>query len=299
MGKSKKSSSRKKKKTRKNKTVRLNCSPQENPNSFSCYTNDNLTNMRDLWNEKHAHQRIVSTKPKKIWEFLKHKYETSCKRESCWIRHIAHQRQSENDLFAAFAPQSPNSWKENPNEWLSNFDIQKVMKQYEKRYKCFEFIGPSPIDFDTVLDDGKCVWVNLCKFNLQEQFNRKKTKIGFIFNTDKHDKGGSHWVSLFLNLRSNKIFYYDSVGARIPPQIKVFVDRVTKEGEKLKKPIHLTFDENYPVEHQKGNTECGMYSLYFIVHMLEDKINGEYLKTHHIPDKYIEGFRQIYYNPEL
>jgi hypothetical protein len=30
--------------------------------------------------------------------------------------------------------------------------------------------------------------------------------------------------------------------------------------------------------------------------MLEDKITGHYLKTHILKDKYMEGFRKIYYN---
>ena len=291
------------KNTRKNKGATkshpISCSPQENPNSFSCYTNNNLLYMRKMWNEKHPSQYVKTLNPKKIWFFFKRKYETSCNRESCWIKHIATQHQSEKELAAAFAPKSPDSWKKNPNEWLSNFDIQKVMKQYEKRYKCFEFIGPSPIDFDTVLQDGKCVWVNLCKFSVQEQLNKNKKKIGFIFNTDTHDKGGSHWVSLFINLRTGKIFFFDSVGTRCPIQIKEFVKRVIGQGKRLDSPIHFTFDENHPVSHQKSNTECGMYSLYFIIHMLEDKVTSKYLKTHRIPDRYITQFRKIYYNPDL
>jgi len=36
--------------------------------------------------------------------------------------------------------------------------------------------------------------------------------------------------------------------------------------------------------------------LFFIVHMLEDKITSNYLKTHKLKDNYIEQFRKIYYN---
>ena len=42
------------------------------------------------------------------------------------------------------------------------------MKQYENTYKCFEFIGPSPIDYDQHLSYGECVWEELCKFSLKE-----------------------------------------------------------------------------------------------------------------------------------
>ena len=71
---------------------------------------------------------------------------------------------------------------------------------------------------------------------------------------------------------------------------------VIEQGKKLTKPIHFKYDENYPVEHQYGNTECGIYSIFFIIHMLKDKITGYYLKTHVLKDKYIEQFRNIYFN---
>jgi hypothetical protein len=63
--------------------------------------------------------------------------------------------------------------------------------------------------------------------------------------------------------------------------------------------ILFTFDENHPVEHQYGNSQCGIYSIFFIVHMLEDKITDHYLKTHLLKDEYIAKFRKIYFNDSL
>jgi hypothetical protein len=191
------------------------------------------------------------------------------------------------------------SWQKNPTEWLSNTDISRVMDQYTRRYKCFEFIGPAPIDFDTKITTTNCVWPELCNFNLNKQIERGKTKIGIIFNTDPHDKGGEHWVSLFINLKKLQIFYFDSVGTKVPSQILDFVKRIQEQGRNMDPPIILTFDQNYPVEHQYGNTECGMYSLFFITHMLEDKITSTYLKTHILKDKYMQKFRKIFFNESL
>ena len=42
----------------------------------------------------------------------------------------------------------------------------QIMKQYEKEYPSFRFIGPSPIDYDAHEYNGECVWEELCKFNL-------------------------------------------------------------------------------------------------------------------------------------
>ena len=77
------------------------------------------------------------------------------------------------------------------------------------------------------------------------------------------------------------------------------VKRIIDQGNNLKPKIKFNFDSNEGIEHQYGNTECGMYSLYFIVHMLEDKITSHYLKTHVLKDKYMEKFRKIYFNNSL
>ena len=73
-----------------------------------------------------------------------------------------------------------------------------------------------------------------------------------------------------------------------------FVKTVISQGKGL--GIDFKFDQNYPVEHQYGNTECGIYSIFFIAHMLEDTINEQYLKTHVLHDKYMSKFRKIYFN---
>lgn len=279
--------------------VKLNCSPENKDKEYTCYSDSDLKKLKDTWNARHPDRPIKSTNSKEIWIQLKEYYATICNKESCWIRQMTKNTKMEKELLDAFAPESPKEWKKNPNEWLSSIDILEVMNQYEKKYKCFEFLGPSPIDYDTHKLQGECVWEELCHFNLENQIKKGKTKIGVIFNLDPHYKGGSHWVSLFINVKKKTIFYFDSAGESIPNQIKKFVNDVSSQGKKLAHPIDFKFDQNYPVEHQYGNTECGVYSLFFIVHMLEDKINEHYLKTHILKDKYMEKFRKVYFNVEL
>ena len=36
------------------------------------------------------------------------------------------------------------------------------MKQYEKKYNNFRFLGPSPINYDYLIYDNECVWNELC-----------------------------------------------------------------------------------------------------------------------------------------
>ena len=222
-----------------------------------------------------------------------------CNKESCWLKQKDEFGNLDENFKDSFAPESPYEWKKNPNEWLSSVDIIKVMKQYEKAYKCFDFIGPSPIDFDKKKIYGECVWEELCNFNLKQQIKEGKTKIGIIFNTDTHDKPGKHWISMFINIKKGKIFFFDSVGRTAPDEIKQFVERVKLQGKDYSPKINFTYDENHPVEHQYGNTECGIYSIFFIAHMLEDKLTEHYLKTHILKDRYMEKFRKIYFNEQL
>jgi hypothetical protein len=263
---------------------------------FTCYTEDDLYKLRNLWNVRHPDAQIKSNDLKTIWTLLQKNLQNVCSKESCWLNQKFVDDKSSKDLTSSFAPMAPASWKRKPNEWLSSTDILKVMKQYEKAYKCFEFMGPSPIDYDTKQMYGECVWQELCEFNLQEQINKGKTKIGVSFNLDPHDKGGSHWVSMFINIKKHTIFYFDSAGEKIPPQIMKFANTIITQGKSL--GMNFTFDQNHPVEHQYGNTECGIYSLFFIVHMLEDKITSHYLKTHILKDKYMEKFRKVYFNQD-
>jgi hypothetical protein len=283
------------------KMKKLNCSPKNKyeKNNFSCYTDKSLFKLRDLWNARHPDVKIKTNNPKEIHNLLSNYLSDVCNRESCWLKQKDEFGNIDEDFKNSFAPESPSEWKKNPNEWLSSVDIIKVMKQYEKAYKCFDFIGPSPIDFDTKKLYGECVWEELCNLNLEELKRKGKTKIGIIFNTDPHNKQGEHWISMFINIKKGKIFFFDSVGNKAPPQVKVLANRIIEQGLKLNPKIVLKYDENHPVEHQYGNTECGIYSIFFIVHMLEDKMTEHYLKTHILKDEYMKNFRKIYFNEEL
>jgi hypothetical protein len=257
--------------------------------------------MKVLWNKRHVDNKILGTTTvKETWDSLRGKLQNVCNKESCWLTQKFAKKGMQSELETAFAPSAPEKWKKNPTEWLSSNDIMSVMKQYESKYKCFDFIGPSPIDFDTRKVYGECVWEELCHFDLQKQIENKKTKIGIIFNLDPHYKGGSHWVSLFIDISKGTAFYFDSVGKTAPPQIKKFVSELKRQGLQYKEnSINFTYDENHPKEHQMKDTECGIYSLYFLIHLLEGTHDTDYFKTNTISDKCVQRFRKVYFNESL
>ena len=280
---------------------KINCSPKpkDELNEFSCYTNESLIHLRDRWNARHPDVKITSNSPKEIHKQLSDYLKDICNNEACWLRQNGAFGKLESELSESFAPESPPEWKKNPNEWLSSTDIMKVMKQYEKAYKNFDFIGPSPIDFDTRKLYGECVWEELCNFNLEKLIKEGKTKIGMVFNTDPHNKPGQHWISMFIDIKKKKIFFFDSTGDPAPQEIENLINRIKEQGVNLKPKIIFKVDSNEGIEHQYGNTECGIYSIYFIVHMLENKMTEHYLKTHILKDEYMEKFRHIYFNDSL
>ncbi len=276
---------------------KLRCRPDPNKKKgedFTCYNDEDMYKLRDLWNIRHPDATIETDNVADIWRKMESNLQNVCSNESCWLKQNFVDKKDRKTLVEAFAPTAPKSWKKKPNEWLSSTEIIDVMRQYEKAYKCFQFMGPSPIDYDTRKLYGECIWQELCQFNLKEQLKKGKKKFGIIFNLDPHYMPGSHWVSLFINTKKKQIYYFDSAGEKVPERIKKFADTIIQQGKAC--GISFRFDQNYPVEHQYGDTECGIYSIYFIVHMLEDKINDHYLKTHILKDEYIEKFRKVYFN---
>lgn len=272
------------------------CSIGRDNKTGTCYTNEALIKLRTFWNARHPDQKITSNDPRTIWESLNKNLSGTCHNESCWLRQKFIDEKVAKELRNyTFAPEAPNSWSKNPSEWLSSTDIEKVMRQYEKAYPCFEFLGPSPIDYDAHVEYGECVWEELCKFNLKSFVKRGKFKIGVIFNLDKHYQPGSHWVSLFINLKKGYIFYFDSTGEPEPIEVKKLVNMVQRQAKELGMG-ELRFVVNDRV-HQKGNNECGMYSLYAIATQLKDQRNPEtFLKGGEITDQSMHSLRNKYFN---
>jgi len=288
--KKKKRSQRKKGITRKDK-----CAPKKNGErlEFTCYTKKALNDMKDLWNARHPDGKIISTQPRAIWEALGDNMKNTCNRESCWMK----QKWVSNKLDKkiqknTFAPTQPSVWKKKPNEWLTSIDILNVMKQYEDKHDDFEFLGPSPIDFDSHKMRGECVWDELCKFSLKNQKESGKTKIGIIFNLDPHDKPGSHWVAMFINMDKKEIYYFDSYGDRTPSKIKTLAKRVQEESKRLGKKYKFLVNRR---RHQYGDSECGMYCLHFVIELTEGTSFQKFQNVR-FTDKLMTRLRNIYFN---
>ena len=289
----KKKRKKRKKMTRKN----LHCSPKNKEEflDFSCYKPDMLYKMKSIWNKRHPSMEIKTNNLKEIWDTLGNYLQNSCRNEACWMKtNLFKSNFTDKEIKSIFAPKQPREWKKNPNEWLSSIEILELMKQYEEAYKCFQFIGPTPIDFDEHISHGQCVWNDLCNFDLQEKINKGINKIGIIFNLDPHDKPGSHWTCMFINFKLKKIYYFDSYGDDLTPKRVIkLANRIQEQSKKIGKEYKFLINKK---RHQYTRSECGMYCLFFIIQMLKDVPFSRFNRK--VSDKHMRKLRNIYFNKD-
>lgn len=253
------------------------CAPSKTVKKYSCYNDDDLQKLKQKYNKTYR-KKIRAKSPYLIWKGL---HRLKCPTESCFSTKL-------NMHTTRFAPKSPREWIKKPTAWLSSDDITKVLRQYEVAYPEFKYIGPSPSDF-YFRENGTCVWEELCKFNVHE-ISKTKKKVGIVFNLDIHSGGGTHWIGIFMDLTSKKMYYFDSTGSSIhsEPHIHKFYEKVKEQD-----PSYLLIENK--VEHQKGNTECGMYTLFFIIVMLQSG-KFSYFQKNVFPDKSMVTLRKKLFN---
>lgn len=274
----------------------------------SCLTPGAVQKLKTYFNQAHPTHAIHSSDPFHIWQDLHSRLGRSCRgNERCWLNVVPGKEERKRLEDASFVTKMPHEWRDDPDAWLSNYDIKDVLKDYEEAYPDFVLLGPTTIDFDSVKKrDRTCVDEDLCHFQLHRLWKQGKRRIGVVFNTDVSTGSGKHWISLFIDLRDKFMMFFDSTGNKVRPQIRKFMQKVKRQARHL--GIYLKEYDNHGVEHQMGDTECGMYSLFFIITMLlgqtdfhKRPMNARekldlFLKDFNIPDKYMQKYREIYFD---
>ena len=198
------------------------------------------------------------------------------------------------ELRTHLRPRRPKAWDTDPDAWLDNYNILSVMKQYQEAYPWFHFMGVYPIDFsapDPYKKDGKCLHRDICDLNLQTEYKKGIRGIGIIFNLDPHFKGGSHWVGLYINIKNIKkpyISYYDSYGYDTPPLIARLMRSFTLQNSSTE----LGFNAR---RFQYGGSECGMFSMYFIICMINGISFKDFCKDA-VNDNFMLQLRKILFS---
>ncbi len=263
------------------------CSPKHSNNGHTCYTLKHLLSIAKAINHN-SHKHIdLKLNKYKLWNAIRQTLSDKCsdKQEWCWIDHDLVKHATDTDslsLHKAFRPTGPLS----KDSWLSTNNILSVMKQYEEIYTDFVFFGPVPIDF-------KNVSKQVANINIKKLISQGIHYIGLVFNTDPSHLPGKHWISMFINLHSHQINYFDSNPVILPDEINDLINHLAKQFELLG---HTPIININTVRHQFGKSECGTYAIFFITQSLKG-ITFHNIVNNIIKDQQMHMFRHTLFRP--
>lgn len=297
------------------------CAPNKEYTNNSCFSYESLIEIAKNYNKKNNNNKIdINLSKEDLVKELEIRLSDKCSDQICWLRHeiVKELRNKDINLYT-FRPIGPNK----QYEWLNTININEVIDQYHKLYPEFLYLGAVPSDFEDIHILG------ISNLNFDELRKNNKYKIGLVINLDEHYKSGSHWVGLFFNLKEYQIYYFDSVGKPPIKRIKLFINKIIKYFyyKKFNNHLHInnlldkltkfiknknTADElnKYNIiynniisnidikynniQHQYKNSECGVYSINFIIRI----INGESFNdiiTNPTSDDEINKYREVYF----
>ncbi len=271
-----------------NKINDKKCAPGIKYEDGSCFKKKILIDILTEYNKRSGLKINPDNLSKKdLVSKLNEVFLPKCVDQLCWTNQIKLDAiKKEEILKGTFRPFGP----EGKYEWLSTSDINDVLEQYQSVHKDFLFLGAVPYDFEELSV------LNIGNIKLKELDKLGKTKIGMVINLDEHNQSGSHWVALYCNLHKHQVYFFDSVGNPPRKKIKRFINKLTKYIYKKKYSIDLPINDikggDYAhnihfnnlskidikynhVKHQTQNSECGVYSVNFIIRLLEgEKFNN-------------------------
>jgi len=183
------------------------------------------------------------------------------------------------------------------------------MKQYDNnKDNNYKFLGVFPIDFTVKDNNGKCLFSELCKIDVKDYIKKKIKYIGFITNLDKHDQPGSHWTSTFIiidpKLKSYGSYYYDSTAKQIPIYVLAFLKDIKKQLKLIYSSNNFKIKYNNK-QHQRKNTECGMFSLLYQIRWLnyikknKDITFEDIINDPDIEDEHVFKLRDVLFRPNI
>lgn len=260
------------------------CAPSKQYKDGSCFSLDALQKIALEYNKQNTDKIEISNNKEKLIKALNTKFSNSCSNQICWLRTKLVKELDDDDILNnTFRPSGPSK----KYEWLSTTHINNVIDQYHKLHPNFLFLGTVPYDFEEL--DG----LGLKTINYKKLEKEEKYKLGMVINLDEHDENGSHWVALYTDLKANQIYFFDSVGKPPRKKIKRFINKILQylyekkykkklviskllneikhNKQNLQKDIEYIDIKYNQIQHQFKNSECGVYSINFIIRLL----NGE------------------------
>jgi hypothetical protein len=266
------------------------CAPTKQYENGSCFTLESIILITNAYNNNHSDKiPLVYDKKflvKELYIRIREKY--NCKNQLCWLNQdFIKSLKNDEILNNTFRPTGPR----HNLKWLNTLHINKTLLQYCKKHPEFQFFGAVPIDFDKFKHFG----IKNIDFNQYLQQNIHK--FGFVFNLDEHWQSGSHWVALYADIKENKIYFFDSTSNPPDERIQVLINRIHDFCKKKSEPATDIIVEYNKIKHQFKNTECGVYSMNFILRLLKGETFDE-ITRNITPDDKMAECRKYYFNTE-
>lgn len=295
------------------------CSPSQQENykqTNSCYDEAGLYKLIDAYNRSHPNTpialRTANNKAKKpfktLWCEMQKALEATCNTdEVCWTNHLG--VKNDPHIRASLRPEKPSEWHKNPNTWLSNFNIEAVLIQYETANSpMYKFLGVYSADFlrKAGTTGDQCYHRELCAIDIQKLYSAGTRTLGMVINLDDHDEPGSHWTSLFVcidpTMKCFGAYYYDSVAKAPPPDMTTFMNDLQSQAGRMKAITPFKNMVN-TIPNQYKNTECGMFSIYNQLKWLHEIKKGaslsfaDIVKSDRVTDDKMTRLRDFLFRP--
>jgi hypothetical protein len=196
--------------------------------------------------------------------------ESGCKSESCLyttkeVLAIVGTNTMKNMLKKHFRPFGPAFTK----ELVSDMHIDENLAQWSTIWPDFHNFKFQMIDFKAQ-NNGK--GTDIVTTTLNNIYSSGKRTFGFVINTDLYSGGGKHWMAVFGDMRSNdewSVEFFNSSSR--PPHLNIqeWMEDKKKEMRSISsskgispkiKLIRVVIRQL-----QFGMSECGIYSLYYIM----------------------------------
>lgn len=263
----------------------------------SCYSKPQLQLIARAYNSKYSDTIPVTGTKEQLWTAIEKRMLNKCDTEWCWLDEV----KSYNvfggpggELETAFRPARPQG----KTQWLSTDDIHYALKLYERTNPEFLSLGPVPMDFCSLAGN------EVCNINVGQSLRSGKTKIGIVFNTDPSTQGGKHWISMFIDMsdrdaRNWTIDYFDSYGeAPLAPELRHLIQKLMAQNPNFKLNLNCRGEFcTTSVRHQRGSSECGVYSINFIAERLKGRKWDEIVHGARITDEQMVDKRGYYFRP--
>jgi len=289
------------------------CSPRYTEHfrkNGSCLTFSDLKKIADDHNNAHPRDKIpvsAYSSFRDLFQALLHALKPSCSshEDLCWAKQDFVKNRAA--LLQNFRPPMQASWKKHRTTPLLTTDILKALKPYEDKFSDFALLGVFAIDFLHKNPDGSChVYDQICNMNLAAFMRNGVHQFGMVINLDPHFRGGSHWIGVYINTDPNDArfgFYHFCSEASNPPQqiLHYYENMRTQYASAFpKRKKQLSFYSNKK-RYQYKNSECGMYSLLFIILCLENSHQpiDKTLQSKLFPksDDFVNSMRQVIFRP--